>query len=86
MSMIERIVKAIDDTYDVDCGGDLLNLPEVARAVLEALREPTPEMVEAVEGMHMPYCGTIEGDGWLTTDSARKAWGKMLDAALAEQP
>ncbi|APL94125.1 hypothetical protein [Sphingobium indicum] len=45
---------------------------EAARAVLKALREPTPAMVEAVE--RAARLGGI----W----SAKSAWQAMIDAAL----
>lgn len=69
--MVERVARAM---MYADWGSDRTPPPDVsiknyyamARAAIEAMREPTAGMVEATEG-------------W---DSHRVAWQLMIDAAL----
>jgi len=80
MSMIEQARNAVADylarnverdTLACDLTGD--EQRGLVRAVLEALREPTPEMVEAFQ-----ETTGIRYD-WLPT----KGWQAMIDAALS---
>lgn len=91
MSMIDNIAQIIARAY----GGSLypgLGVPgdfpadevdyRAARAVIEALMEPTPEMIE--EGCSIPI---DDGRGdWtlLVDDEARRIWTAMLRSALNE--
>lgn len=73
MTMIERMARAIDDAYDVNPAGEITNLNYVARAVLAAMREPTPEMVVA---------GIEEScDAKLDRFEMVAIWQAMIDAA-----
>jgi hypothetical protein len=53
----------------------------IIRAVLEAIREPTPEMIEAAEGADCLSWSPEEGEG-LDGVSWGKAWQAMIDALL----
>lgn len=86
-TMIERCAKAIYEklnahgcAYLSDYGDDLaevvvvegrVDLLDIARAVIEEMRKPTEEMVDATGGG--------ECNKW-----ARGAWALMIDAALKE--
>lgn len=54
-----------------------------AAAVIEALREPTPEMVE--EGGMAEINGSFD-TCFVHGESAREVWTLMIDAALAPAP
>lgn len=53
-----------------------VDVPAIARAVLQAIREPSEAMANAVVDSEF---GAIEG-------VAGSIWATMIDAALAEQP
>lgn len=74
MTMIERVEEAIslacDDASDGEneyCSPAMAKA--AARAVIEAMRQITPEMLQA-------------GQGW---DGIPAIWNRMIDAALAEK-
>lgn len=80
--VIERAARAAFECWDFPCrrfdslsSDDQEHWREIARAAIEAMREPTPEML---------------GAGWPHTadpcwvEDVRKAWGAMIDAALKE--
>jgi hypothetical protein len=66
--MIERVARAlrIVGVFDPRVG------EHFARVAIEAMREPTPKMVEAA--VHHKYMSDIE-----------ERWKVMIDAALAEE-
>ena len=87
-SMIERVARAICranctpdmSAEDIDCQEENawdMWVPE-ARAAIEAMREPTEEML---------YCGDAQISDWdRTHEDVRAAWHAMIDAALKEKP
>lgn len=78
---IERIKAAINDTYDVDYGGYLLYLDEIARAALLAIREPSKAQIDAFVACALQVSISSE---FTWNDYARLQWTGMIDAALAE--
>lgn len=81
--MIEKLARAVTaaralpGTKPVARTGDVDR--RVARAVLEALREPTPEMVEAGSLWHgLP-------DSPIALRAAREAYTAMIDSLLTEK-
>ncbi len=94
--MIERVAKRLDEllgddleslSIEMGCGKHAAEwrkdtILKAARAAIEAMREPTEEMIKA---------GTI---GWDSLNgspvkpvfSPFKPWAAMIDAALAEKP
>ena len=79
MDMVERVAKALEAKLsEMTSGDDTLNYrrpsgelasAELARAAINAMREPTPEMLEAA------WSDILAEDGAGT-------WRKMIDAAL----
>lgn len=59
--------------------GGSLNLEELARAAIEAMREPTEEMIEAAY-----YPAGEPGDQSVSRSEAEETWHAMIDAALKE--
>jgi hypothetical protein len=55
----------------------------LVRAVLQAIRAPTPEMIEAAEGADCLSWSPEEGEG-LDGVSWGKAWQAMIDALLTK--
>ena len=84
--MIERVAGAIfaDDRFWKRVPADL-RLPYIlkARAVLEAMREPTEEMIE--EGAGVIPCGQGVEEGPLNTRAARDCWQEMIDVVLSSE-
>lgn len=71
--MIERVAQAIADEYLKHFGALSMDIrSRMARAAIEAMREPTAEMWDAGE----QYC-----DEW----SPNYVWNAMIDAALGVQ-
>lgn len=81
MTKVEEVAKAIhearyDEPFFVD--KPIPWVMNAARAAVAALREPTPEMIEA--GMET---GQFENDVFTVSDSAAKfVFQAMIDAAL----
>ena len=82
MTKIEEVARAIAKAHHSD-DGDWIAWTGEARAAIEAMREPTPEITKAV-------CETLDGPN---KDKARARIGAWLeahhaaiDAALAEGP
>lgn len=71
--LVERVAKAIAKDQQWP---DWTNATLVARAAIEAMREPTKEMIDAVYKRD-PY---DEGVG------PENTWKYMIDAALVEEP
>lgn len=81
MTPLERAAKAIDDLLGVD--GQLDATPEeAARAVLEAIREPSEVMV-AGAGINAPE-EIVFYDRADVQAHLSRAWQAMIDAALEE--
>ena len=84
--MVERVMKAIDETIRLDAGFDIINPEEVARAAIEAVREPTPRMYDdAASALYRLYFG----DGGFigaeaAKEQARVTHHALIDAALKE--
>lgn len=84
--IIERVARAMADKFEDHFGGEVAlsdHLSQkMARAAIEAMREPTEEMKDlganGVPDRPCPYSG-------LPTEEAHAAeiWGIMIDAALA---
>lgn len=71
--MIERVALAISEiTVHGDFSSD-----ELARAAIEAMREPTDAMLKAPSA--------IMGGGFQNSHSDRETWEAMIAAALGEQ-
>jgi len=71
--MVEKVARAMAERNNDYCERGLLQWPayeDDARAAIEALREPTPEMVKAAE-LH-------------TIGTPRTPWQAMIDAALLD--
>lgn len=99
--MVERLRKVFDDIilwaddkYEIDT-------TQLARAAIEATREPTPEMVEAMKGALHDWRDGLDGDERMlrhtirngksfhsATDDEKHAirWRAGIDAALKEKP
>jgi hypothetical protein len=73
-TMIERVIDAIQDTIDISESGGV-NFEKIARAAIEAMREPTPEMVDAMRLANMNIAGGYDGPS---------GWEAAIDAALKD--
>lgn len=85
--MIGRVALALQEKLqgaqvDVSVTGRPLYLADLARAAIEAMREPTDKMI--VEAMIQPLPSVTEAGGVLEQGraSARIEWQAMIDAAL----
>lgn len=92
MSMVERVARTIHEHHAFECIGEDTPWDEVnevfeqaqddyrkvARAVIEAMREPTDEIKEAGSG----FIYEAWGDGKII---AAEAWEAMIDAALKDK-
>ncbi|ASW06331.1 hypothetical protein [Rhizobium sp. 11515TR] len=75
MTIIERAAKAMEERRRELIGQPLARIwDELAKAAIEAMREPTEKMVEAGFDCVPPF-----GD-----HNPDKAWRAMIDAALQE--
>jgi hypothetical protein len=90
VSMIEKVARAIyaatagawcGETWEETGQGQRDNAMAEARAAIEAMREPTPEMIEAgaVHGTWSDRCDAFEG---AHEEAAKEVWQIMLSAAL----
>lgn len=70
MKPIEKVSRAIAAEMGEPLHGNSPGFRRLARAAIEALREPTPEMVKAAE-LH-------------TIGTPRTPWQAMIDAALLD--
>lgn len=75
--MIERVAKAIEDTYDMYADP---TPAQRARAAIEAMREPTTEMIAA--GSNFAWFEGRTND----LDDAATTWRAMIDAATPPAP
>lgn len=75
-SMIERVTDALCkecmEVFGAKWSGDVAK--RFARAALEAMREPTPAMLERAFGYGLPR------------EALARYYREMIDAALKEQP
>lgn len=67
--MVDRVVQAIAAKLNRDA-----TLGDIARAAIEAMREPTPEMTQA-DNVHWDYSCHVCG-------GAKEHWERMIEAAL----
>lgn len=70
-SMVKRVADAIQDVASISESGGL-NYEEMARAAIEAMREPTERMEDA---------GNLPTYQWVD-DTAGNVWTRMIDSAL----
>ena len=88
MDMIERVARAIHAwEWDGQPHPEPFNegrqhYSTAAKAAIEAMREPTEEMVEVTGNMPSPEQYGEEGGGWRAAH--KMYWKVMIDAALAE--
>jgi len=80
--MVERVARAIHDMHSAGPAYELAadDWRDMARAAIEAMREPTEEMVATHDKHVLSYC--IEEDAWITPDDAKANWSTMIDEAL----
>ena len=74
MNMIERVAQAMADADDIP---GTTHYEGMARAAIEAMREPTKAMLDA--GWEAPADVGLDG---LLSESMRSSWCAMIDAAL----
>lgn len=96
MTMLERCARAlwacdqgsIETPFENLSPCALDNLYDAARAVLEALKEPTPEMVSAAEALPQDELADAEYNhrAWLRDGAERRIWTAMLTQALKDHP
>lgn len=67
MTMVERVARALEAKIG---GSEFTSYGDAARAVIEAMREPSEQMLFAAD--------------WLE-NGTRGAWQAMIDAALSEE-
>jgi len=80
MNMIEKVAEALRFTDQDFRGADWY---ELAKAAIAAMREPTEEMLKAVDDEE-ERLGYI--DSAYETIGVNEAWPVMIDAALAADP
>lgn len=73
--MIERVARAIEQ----EIGPQDMDFAKIARAAVEAMREPTEAMLEVAQDMYEPV-----GDRAMWPPEPKDAWPAMIDAALTE--
>jgi hypothetical protein len=79
--VIERAARAILAEH-TESMFDIFHARVYARAVIEAMRDCTPEMLDAGSAAH-PAGGYVRGT--LLTDIIEAEWRAMIDAALEEK-
>jgi hypothetical protein len=79
MSMVEQVAQAIEMAGSRLLSGEnrKMHFERVARAAIEAMRDPTGPMLTAGR---INLGGTDE----LHVDEAQEAWCRMIDAALSD--
>ena len=78
---------AWDRTPDLPKLGDPISKLEwmtFARAAIEAMREPTEEMLNGSTNAEISHTWSREGEG-ITMDSVADIWSEMISAALKEE-
>ena len=90
-SMLERAAAAVELHIESHCPSCQVQLPgdpvDIARAVLQAIREPDEAMVEAAVHADIPggrYADDTFTESIIFEDDAPVIWQAMIDAALAE--
>lgn len=87
MTMLERCARAVKDARALSGTNPVARLSDVdrrvARAVLEALKEPTPEMVR--EGVYTDDFATFLDDA-PAADAVKRIFTAMLTQALKDHP
>lgn len=94
--MIERVAKQLHEKLSSqDINGYLganFDLHSVARAAIEAMREPTKAQLESAEDIVVGYDDFACGDGNIYLgipgypQKASDVWSALIDAALKETP
>lgn len=94
--MIERVAKRLHEKLsEQDINGYLaanFDLHAVARAAIEAMREPTEDLHAAAEDISVYYDDFSCGDGNITLGlpsyraKFSEIWTQLIDAALATTP
>lgn len=104
-NMLEKVASALSDSCDVDSNGFAAfergdnrgGYLAMARAALEALREPSEEMIQsgaATKGMkavndamamYQVRGFSFDGDAFDDGYPMQQAWQAMIDAALGEK-
>lgn len=94
--MIERVAKELHEklsSQDIDGYlGANFDLKSVARAAINAMREPTEAQLEAAEDIVVGFDDFACGDGNIYLgipgypQKARDVWAALVDAALKENP
>lgn len=82
-SMVRRVAKALREDLRTQAANDslVLDCEALARAAIEAMREPTPEMLQALAKRYSYHnTGDEPYDG-----EARDYWQAMITAALGKQ-
>ena len=74
MTMLDRIAKVIEEWVGYE--DELIDWREPARLVLEAMREPTEDMIRCSDEIHWNYNCNICG-------GLKEGWYLMIDAALS---
>lgn len=81
MDMIEKVAEAIREHVAVERGwggaASVDGIEDAARAAVEAMREPTSDMVTA---------GIVDPGEWFADDTTEQIWKRMVDAALKSTP
>lgn len=74
-SMVDRVARAMGEKIApaLQPGGEPVRVKDVARAVIEAMREPTEAMIDASNAND----NIVYGSGEMT-------WRTMIDAALKD--
>lgn len=83
MTPLERAARALIDNYPLDSGESPLTWQEVlsvARAVIEAIRDPSSPMTHAAQS-ESHVAGDCEGDCEVDYHGI---WASMIDALLEE--
>jgi hypothetical protein len=75
--MIKRVADAI-----ADLPNGIMDVEQVARTAIEAMREPTEAMLDAVS--HYVDGGGEQYPIRVGSDDSQAIWRAMIDAALAE--
>jgi hypothetical protein len=78
VTMLEIVARALDDAWRKGSRWELTPaaLDMLARVALQALRDPTDEMIDALED-ELPLVGDASD-----YDDLRRAWAAAIDAAL----
>lgn len=77
MSMIERVAQAIATAYSGDPSCDWTCFTDEARAAIEAMREPTDEIADAMNDV------AIDGPGYVSMNASLADCRSLFIAGIA---